>query len=33
MRKENFPKIIFENLGIYRENAVPFGTAWNLPKI
>ena len=26
MRKENFPEIIFENLGIHRENAVPFGT-------
>ena len=26
MRKENFPEIIFENLGIHCENAVPFGT-------
>ena len=26
MRKENFPEIIFENLGIHRENAVSFGT-------
>ena len=26
MRKENFPDIIFENLGIHCENAVPFGT-------
>ena len=26
IRKENFPEIIFENLGIYRENAVPFVT-------
>ena len=31
MRKENL--IIFENLGIYCENAVPLGTAWKLPKI
>ena len=30
-RKENFPMIIFENLGIYCENAVPLGTAWKLP--
>ena len=26
MQKENFPEIFFENLGIHRENAVPFGT-------
>ena len=26
MQKENFPEIIFEHLGIHRENAVPFGT-------
>ena len=26
MRKENFPEIIFENLGIHSENDVPFGT-------
>ena len=26
MRKEHFPEIIFENFGIHRENAVPFGT-------
>ena len=26
MQKESVPKIIFENLGIHRENAVPFGT-------
>ena len=26
MQKENFPEIIFENLGIHRENVVPFGT-------
>ena len=31
--EENFPKIIFENFGIYRENAIPFGTAWKLPQI
>ena len=26
MRKEHFSEIIFENFGIHRENAVPFGT-------
>ena len=26
MRKENFQEIIFENLGIHLENAVPFAT-------
>ena len=26
LRKENFREIIFQNLGIQRENAAPFGT-------
>ena len=33
MQKESFLMIMFENLGIYCENAVPFGTAWKLLKI
>ena len=33
MRKENFPMIIFEHLGIYCENTVPFGTASKLQNL
>ena len=33
MWKENLPMTIFGKFGRYCENAVPFGTAWKLPKI